>query len=857
MSKLIEEIAKRPEMNPDRHDGSYEMVRECLKSLATLKPESINTSDLDMLYLMSIITKTIDEKIRNVKKSSLSVVEKDRMANIIKGVQKKAIDGKYQNYNDNKVVGMFGTGFKTFDRGNFDVKDARKLISLCLDIVKESDEDTILNKTEKTLNSLSGMVGAAGSISQMLHCVHPTIFPVLNSAEFGGRKGFEDLGVVLNRADKARHYIENVRTIRDFRNKNFNFKNYRVIDYYFWSNRGMSLNTVMVSKINENIYESDTSINKRYWVIAPGYEAGYWNDFVDEEIAALGWDYLGDLSKYRTKQDILKELQNHDEDNKSNPSNNALALYNFANEMKVGDIIYARKGTTTILGCGVVSSNYIYDDSREEFKHIRKVKWLKTGNWDLSTFGGKVHYKALTEYTDNKDLIDNINNLIGVEDFDNIEIEIPTSDNYWWLIANPAEWSFDQIEIGGTETFTSHNDQGTERKIYKNFVDAKVDDYVIGYVARPIKAITAICKISREHNGQDIQIEKVMDLKIPIAYSRLKEIEDLSGMEFFKRQIGTLFRLTKDEFDTIMELINEENKPQPQTFVTYTREDFLEEVFFDEEKYEEIASILDYKKNIILCGAPGVGKTFVARRLAYSIMKKKDDSKIEMVQFHQSFSYEDFIQGYRPNSKGEFDLKNGIFYEFCLKAQRDPDNDYYFIIDEINRGNLSKIFGELMMLIECDKRGEDFKISLTYRQEEDEKFYIPENLFLIGTMNTADRSLAMVDYALRRRFSFIELDPAFSTESFRYHLENNGIDEEYIEKVIEGMQSLNEVIAQDNKNLGKGYCIGHSYFCGKPLKNESSEAWYNRIIKFEIKPLLFEYWFDDEETAEEQFRNSL
>ncbi len=685
MGNLIELIKNQTEMNPDKHDGSYEMVRECLKSLGTLKPEAINTSDLDMLYLMSIITKTIDEKIRSVRKSSLSVSEKDRMANIIEGIKKKAVEGSYQNYNDNKVIGMFGTGFKTFDRGSFDVKDARKLISLCIDISKLSNEETILNNTEKVLNNFSGMVGATGSISQMLHCIHPTIFPVLNNAEYGGRKGFEELGVTFNRVDKTKNYIQNVRVVRDFRNENFTFKNYRVIDYFFWINR-------------------------------------------------------------------------------------------------------------------------------------------------------------------NKDLT--------IPETEKVRLEMPTSANYWWLIANPAEWSFDQIKIGGTETFTSHNDQGTERKIYKNFADAKKGDYVIGYVARPTKAITSICKIYREHNGQDIQIQKVMDIKTPIPYSRLKELEDLSEMEFFKRQIGTLFKLTKDEFDTIMELINEENKPQTEKFEAYTRENFLEEVFFDEEKYDEIASILDYKKNIILQGAPGVGKTFVAKRLAYSIMEKKDDSKVEVVQFHQNYSYEDFIQGYRPNEKGQFELKNGIFYEFCLKAQRDSNNKYYFIIDEINRGNLSKIFGELMMLIECDKRGEDYKISLTYRQE-DEKFYIPENLYIIGTMNTADRSLAMVDYALRRRFSFIELEPAFLLESFRIHLINHGIDEEYIDKVIEGMETLNEVIAQDMKNLGKGYCIGHSYFCGELLKNESSEAWYSRIIKFEIKPLLYEYWFEDEETAEKQYQNLL
>jgi 5-methylcytosine-specific restriction protein B len=847
MTKLIGEIAKQPEMNPDTHDSSYEMTRECVKSLATIKSETIGINDLDMLYFMSVIEKdAFDKKIKRVKNSNLNANEKDRLIAIIIKVQEKTQNGAYENYNNNEAVGLFTSAFGTFDRGNFDVSDAKKFITLCVSIQNDNNEDSILKKTENSLNGLSGLVQASGSVSQILHCVNPTVFPILNNAQYGGRRGFKNLGIELEQADTTKFYIKNVRTIRDFRNKNFSFKNYRVIDYFFWENKDRSWSESMVGAANANG-------EKRYWVIAPGYNASQWKDFLEEGIISIGWDHIGDLTKYSSKQEILKELKKQSDDPENNPTNDALCLYNFCNTMKKGDIVYTRRGTTKVLGYGVITSDYIFDVSREEHKNIRKVEWIKTGNWDISSLG-KFHYKALTEYTGYKDFLKNINNLLEVDKVEDMEdLFMPSSENYWWLIANPSEWTYDEIDIGETQTFTSRNDQGTERKIYKNFIDAKKGDYVIGYTASPTKSITALLRVSREHNGQDIEFVKVMGLKTPIPYSKLKEIEDLTKMEFFRRQIGTLFRLTKEEFDTIMELINQENQEKPELYVPYSKQKFLEEVFFEEEKYDETVAILKYKKNIILQGAPGVGKTFVAKRLVYSVMEKKDDSKIEMVQFHQNYSYEDFIQGYRPNEKGLFDLKNGVFFDFCLKAQRDPENKYYFIIDEINRGNLSKIFGELMMLIECDKRGEDFKISLTYRQEKDEKFYIPENLYLIGTMNTADRSLAMVDYALRRRFSFIELEPAFSTDGFRKHLQSNGITEDYIDKIVEGMEALNKIIAENNKNLGKGYRIGHSYFCSKPLAGENVVAWYNRIIHFEIKPLLYEYWFDDEEMADEQF----
>ena len=587
----------------------------------------------------------------------------------------------------------------------------------------------------------------------------------------------------------------------------------------------------------------DKDVN--YWLYAPGEQASQWQRCLDDSIMCLGWDELGDFRQYESQEEVMKALQEH-EGNESSQKNSVLAVWDFLHSIKDGDIIFVKKGRRKIIGKGIVEGDYEYDENVESFHNIRKVKWIEVGEWDAPK---SLPTKTLTNISKyDKLLLEIESNFTNNEGEDNA---IPSDINFWWLVANPTTWKFSDIKAGDTQEYTIKNEKGNYRIKRINFEQAKEGDIVIGYQSNPDKKIVALLSVDRASNGTDIIFRKIIDLQAPVSWFDFKDLPALENMEFLQNPNGTFFKLTKEEFETVFELI----KQNPFNYDTslyslykskkYSDQDFLNEVFLSADELEKLKSLLKHKKNLILQGAPGVGKTFAAKRLAYVMMGRKDDSRVEQVQFHQNFSYEDFIMGYKPTEDGGFKLENGKFFEFCKKAEADPERDYFFIIDEINRGNLSKIFGELLMLIEKGYRNKP--IQLAYNKE---KFHVPSNLYIIGMMNTADRSLALIDYALRRRFAFFPMKPGLDKKSFQNEIAKSG--DERVSKVIDAVKKLNEVIANDD-SLGDGFCIGHSYFCNP----ESDTAWIENVVKYEIIPMLDEYWFDNKERSEAEKKKIL
>ena len=456
---------------------------------------------------------------------------------------------------------------------------------------------------------------------------------------------------------------------------------------------GRSTNHNNKSNDSETNTLSDKKHKLHYWMYTV-FDDTSWMECQQKEIMVLGMDDIGDYSQYDSKESLRQELIST-YDNSTSRKNQALMAWNFANKLSINDVVFAKR-SNTLVGKGIVTGDYIFDDSRQEYKNIRTVKWLQISEW--------------------------------------------------------------------------------------------------------------------EHPGKSVA----------------KRLTDITPYTDYIEKLITIF--TPDELDDV--------DTQPEVdYPEYSSADFLSDVYMSEQDYETLVNVLKMKKNIILQGAPGVGKTFTAKRLAYSIIGAKNPDRVHMIQFHQSYSYEDFIEEYRPTENG-FTIKKGSFYKFCKLAEDDDENDYFFIIDEINRDNLSKIFGELFMLIEKDKRG--IELQLLY---SDENFSVPPNVYIIGMMNTADRSLAMLDYALRRRFSFFTMKPGFNTIGFQTY--QDSLKSDAFKKLISCIKQLNSKIAADI-SLGEGFCIGHSYFCGLTAKTATVQT-LTSIIEYELIPLLKEYWFDEPE----------
>ena len=288
---------------------------------------------------------------------------------------------------------------------------------------------------------------------------------------------------------------------------------------------------------------------------------------------------------------------------------------------------------------------------------------------------------------------------------------------------------------------------------------------------------------------------------------------------------------------------------------TYARAEALAELFITETELDAALAGLARRRNLLLQGPPGTGKTFLAARLAWLLLGTQDESRIELVQFHPSYGYEDFMLGFRPDAKGRFHLVPGVLPLLCQRAAADPTRPYFLLIDEVNRGNVPRIFGELLLLLEADKRGPTHALRLPYAPPDAPKFFVPDNLYVIGTLNLADRSLSPLDYALRRRFAFVALKPQFG-QPLRQLLAARQVPAELVEQLCTRMAALNQTIA-DDPELGPDFEIGHSYFCQPPAEPTQAAAWLRLVFEQEIGPLMADYWREQPATAAAQLRKLL
>lgn len=577
------------------------------------------------------------------------------------------------------------------------------------------------------------------------------------------------------------------------------------------------------------------------WVYSPGEQARHWNEMQGSNTIAIGWNELGDPSNFESKKKLSEALANTF--GNDNPTNDTDSIWSFVHDVHPGDVIWARRGLTTVIGRGVVKSLPRYDPDGNPYRNIRDVEWEAVPEFKVSGQFPRKTLSQITEKTSVKlsDLNARFQDSMGKTEVDPSKDPDPSLErNYWWLTASPKIWSLSAIQPGEEQAYTIYTESGTPRRVHSNFLAARKGDLVIGYEATPVKAVVSVCEISRDADEKQIYFKKLRDLTSPLPYSAVKADEVLSQSQFVKNPNGSLFRLSKEEYERVLELAEDGDAPRPVSQATpYDDASFLDEVYVSASDLKTMKRLLKRKKNLILQGAPGTGKTYCAKRLAWDIMGEKDDSRVCFVQFHQNTSYDDMMAGFRPSEDSGFEAVPGEFLTFCDRARRDPERPWFFIIDEINRANVSKVFGEMLMLIEANHRNEQVRLPLL-----DRSVSVPDNLYIIGMMNTADRGLALIDYALRRRFAFFEMEPAFDNERFAKAVELSGNSK--LSALVDRVRKLNQDIA-DDPSLGTGFRIGHSYFC---LGDAATDDDVRDIVEFELAPLVREYWFDAPEVAE-------
>ncbi len=637
--------------------------------------------------------------------------------------------------------------------------------------------------------------------------------------------------------------------------------------------------------------ESAQEQERGYWLYVPGEGAGKWKEFRTAGIMALNWDRIGDPTSYPNEEAVIEALEAGYGDWGGRPTGAAGMIRDFTHTMRPGDVVYARRGPTEIIGRGVVRSEFRYDDARPTYRCVRDIEWTHVGSWPLDRRVGAVTLQRVTENTSYnpaqlESLFRDRNALDastacaqaqGVGDSDKAKkLEL----QHWLYTPGEGAARWEEFRTAGImalnwdrvgDLASFPDKESLLEALYTHYGDwggrpRKAADSVWDYIhAMKPGDIVYVRRSFNEIVGRGVVRS---DYRYDEDRSSFRAVRDVEwthvGSWPLEQRIGRLMlqrltentKYTPDQLNALIGIedshssasVDERrgNNDLDEADEHYTSADFLDEVFLRPEDVEQMLGLLRRKKNLILQGAPGTGKTFAAKRLAYALMGQTDDSRVEVVQFHQSTAYEDVVVGLRPTAEGGFAAAEGVFARFCRRAAADPGRDYVFIIDEINRANISKAFGELLMLIEAEHRGEALRLPVS-----GELLSVPKRLHIIGMMNTADRGLALIDYALRRRFAFFEMRPALDHPGFLRHVEAVGSSR--LEALVDVVRRLNQRIAEDEA-LGLGFQIGHSYLClpaADPENPAGTDADVTSVVRYELEPLVREYWFDNPTAMDE------
>ena len=853
---FIESLKILENIETSTHSGSYELVEQAVSRLGNVEPDKIDVSDLVMLFEFGNLNHGKGARDKKILASNLNEDDKRHMLELNTQISKGDYtnSGYEDNHKSNGNCGLFSRAYRKLHI-NASKSTAQSFIDMLITISKLDDTSQIYKIAEYCLSrNLNGMQAAV--VSQIMHLLKPNIFPILNSV---GQAGYKDrLGLPLVKEREVGHYIQNAQIISNFRDKELPNLNFRTIDVAMW-------------KIPETQKLSPVA----YWLGGSGTVGERTEKFIVDGVFGVHFN----------QEDMTHLLGNHQglKEHISNISDSAArTAFELFLQMKSGDKIALKssfaKGKDSLLRIKAIGTilndmenDCVYDS---ELGHTIPVDWQPVEpyvDYELGAYRSTVH--QVTKQADIDAIFysakQNLENAFR-EDF---PLQPSQRGENFTSAAVSGYSKVLREDVGVLEGSVAYLPSKKSKAAFLRWFEplvaalkalggsatpSEVRKHIISNLNLSDETINEI-RGKTEHKKFDNEVAWARNY---LAYEGFidKKIRGIWTLTEKGRNAVMTHELASEIFLKWVKILKEHRESSLDGDVSdleidyeqaalvniesideYSRGDFLGEVYLSSEKYDDILALLKRKKNIILQGAPGVGKSYMAKRLAYSIIEAKDASKIEMIQFHQSYSYEDFIEGFRPNIKkdGKFDLVDGVFKKFCKIAAYDLDNDYFFIIDEINRGNLSKIMGELMLLLENDKRGEEFSMKLTYSGE---RFHVPENVYFIGMMNTADRSLAMIDYALRRRFSFISIEPAFENEKFIADFRTNYPD---ADKVIAKMRKLNTMIAEE---LDSGHQIGHSYFCGTTTFSDKD---IEGIFKYEIEELLREYFFDNTNKVEE------